>query len=219
MLRKEAVVPETLTLLQELQNENLFSDYYLAGGTAVALQLGHRVSSDIDLFTMKKPEVNNILHYMKNNYNELYLMEHYDDYLITLSIGGIKIQLLFVDDSLIEKPEEDEGIRYLGLKDLSAMKLSAAEGRKSAKDFVDIVYLLKSIKLEEMFEYYKKKYIHNDIIGVKKALVSSKKIGKPEWDSLKMLTDEIPLHSIPSVLKNEVLHYNAREAKNDSNWY
>jgi hypothetical protein len=51
VLRQETVVPEMLELIKELQSNPLFSDFYLVGGTALALQLGHRTSTDIDLFS------------------------------------------------------------------------------------------------------------------------------------------------------------------------
>jgi len=51
MLRKEAVVSEMIDLIKELQSNSLFKDHILAGGTALTLQIGHRTSTDIDLFT------------------------------------------------------------------------------------------------------------------------------------------------------------------------
>ena len=48
MLRKEAVLPEILNMIKDIQKEDLFKNYILAGGTALALQLGHRTSEDID---------------------------------------------------------------------------------------------------------------------------------------------------------------------------
>ena len=51
MLQTQSVYPETLGVLKELMQDPLFSEFYLVGGTAFALQIGHRISVDIDLFT------------------------------------------------------------------------------------------------------------------------------------------------------------------------
>ena len=50
MLREETVVSSMLDIIKEFQSNPLFKNFYLAGGTALALQLGHRTSTDIDLF-------------------------------------------------------------------------------------------------------------------------------------------------------------------------
>ena len=50
MLQTQTVVPELLELLKKVMSEELFKDYFLVGGTALALQIGHRNSIDIDLF-------------------------------------------------------------------------------------------------------------------------------------------------------------------------
>lgn len=51
MLHTETVSPELLDLIRKLCNEPLLKDFYLVGGTALSLQMGHRISTDIDLFT------------------------------------------------------------------------------------------------------------------------------------------------------------------------
>ncbi|MFY8188410.1 MAG: nucleotidyl transferase AbiEii/AbiGii toxin family protein [Flavobacterium sp.] len=50
MLQTQTVVPELMELLRKIRSEKLFSDFNLVGGTALALQIGHRNSIDIDLF-------------------------------------------------------------------------------------------------------------------------------------------------------------------------
>ena len=51
MLRKETVSEFTLELLKTLMEDELLENFFLAGGTALALQIGHRISLDLDLFT------------------------------------------------------------------------------------------------------------------------------------------------------------------------
>jgi predicted nucleotidyltransferase component of viral defense system len=51
MLRKETVSESTLDLLIKLMREDFLKKFFLVGGTALALQIGHRISIDIDLFS------------------------------------------------------------------------------------------------------------------------------------------------------------------------
>jgi len=52
MLHEETVKPGTLDLIQKLMQDQQFNSFYLVGGTALALKLGHRESIDIDLFNI-----------------------------------------------------------------------------------------------------------------------------------------------------------------------
>ena len=51
MLQTSTVAKSTLRLLKNLQAEPLLADTRLVGGTALSLQIGHRESEDLDLFT------------------------------------------------------------------------------------------------------------------------------------------------------------------------
>ena len=54
-LEKKYIPPPALAILSQLQKDNTLDDFFLVGGTALALQLGHRLSVDIDLFIDKHP--------------------------------------------------------------------------------------------------------------------------------------------------------------------
>jgi len=96
MLRQETVVPEIIETIKELQNNPLFNDFYLAGGTALALQLGHRTSTDIDLFSYKEQNFFEISRYFNNN-SEKYKINKNLDGFIRVYINGIKVEFIFDD--------------------------------------------------------------------------------------------------------------------------
>ena len=54
MLYWERIDPATANMLQKLSGTGILRDYYLSGGTALSLQIGHRVSVDLDFFTKKR---------------------------------------------------------------------------------------------------------------------------------------------------------------------
>ena len=68
MLQKETVQPTTLELIKKLQHDKNLNDFFLVGGTALALQIGHRTSDDIGLFTNQPFDSNKLTEYLEINY-------------------------------------------------------------------------------------------------------------------------------------------------------
>jgi hypothetical protein len=93
MLQKETVLPELMNVLRMLQNDSIYADYILAGGTALALQLGHRKSDDIDLFTQNSINSEAILNYFNEHYANKYKIVHQEKNI--LQIANINIILCF----------------------------------------------------------------------------------------------------------------------------
>ncbi|NJO88491.1 MAG: nucleotidyl transferase AbiEii/AbiGii toxin family protein [Chloroflexia bacterium] len=67
MLYKETVTSATLGLIKKLQNDPLFKDFYLVGGTSLSLQIGHRKSIDIDLFSQSPFDVQLFLEHLEKS--------------------------------------------------------------------------------------------------------------------------------------------------------
>ncbi|GHV95645.1 hypothetical protein AGMMS50293_19650 [Spirochaetia bacterium] len=110
---------------------------------------------------------------------------------------------------LIEDIKIEDGIKYLGKKDISAMKLMAIANRgDQAKYFVDIFYLLKEIPLDDMFEYYKQKYNQNDVSVIKRSLVYFDDVTDNNWSSVRLLHDKLSINEIKQKLINELNNYN-----------
>jgi hypothetical protein len=139
-----------------LQNSEVFDTYFLVGGTALSLQLGHRISDDIDLFTRHDIDKDAIFYFLNRNYNGKYQIINIQNIILQVIINEIKVDMVKYNYELIEDIQTENGIKYLGKKDIAAMKLMAVANRgDQAKNFIDIYYLLKEIPLKNMFEYYK----------------------------------------------------------------
>src|SRR5690348_17064417 len=67
MLRKETIEPGTLELLRRLMQDDRLNDFVLVGGTALALQIGHRKSIDLDLFTQQSFDENELSGYLESS--------------------------------------------------------------------------------------------------------------------------------------------------------
>jgi hypothetical protein len=209
MLQTESVRKPLGDLLRDLQKSDIFKDYFLVGGTALALQLGHRISDDIDLFTRKDINNDEILDFLNREYNEKYQIVNMQKNIFQITINDIKVDLVKYDYNLIEDAKIEGGIKYLGKKDISAMKLMAVANRgDQAKDFIDIYYLLKEISLTDMFGYYKQKYNQNDVSAIKRSLVYFDDVTNNNWKAVRLLNDKLSIDTIKRTIINELNKYN-----------
>jgi hypothetical protein len=210
MLHKEIINRELLELLMDLQKKPTLGHFSLGGGTALALHLGHRESTDIDLFTLRPIVYDRLKRFLDERYRGLisYTSEGDDSDFIHSFVKNIKVDFLCYRQVLIEEPKTIEGIRMFGLKDISALKLRAiVDRRNKAKDFADVYYLLKNNSLEEMFDWYKIKYGTKDITDVKKALLSYNKVKPEDWDMIKY-ANSTSSDEIKKTIYNHIQKYN-----------
>lgn len=167
-LHYQTVSPILLDCLHKLMVHPAFKDFYLVGGTSLALQRGHRLSIDIDLFTcipygqMNTEEIEAALLEMfpyTDRIDEL----HNSPLVYSLYVGDskkdcIKLDLCY-DDSLIFPLIEVDGLRIASEKEIAAMKIQAiTQTEQRRKDFWDIHELLESYTLSEMVEWGVERY-------------------------------------------------------------
>jgi len=205
------VVSQKITdLIKEIQKEPLFKDHILVGGTALALQLDHRTSTDIDLFTTKTQSAVDIINFFNKNFKNVNV-ETGEDKFTRIFVNGIKIELVEYNEKLIEEPINKDGIKLVGLNELAAMKLEAMRTRTEARDFIDIAYLLKEMPLEKMFELYKKKFDTISPLYMKRTLLNkSKSIKDNEWlvGGIIMLKNDIKPKDVPIFIEKAIEKYN-----------
>lgn len=147
------------------------SSFRLAGGTALALQKGHRTSVDIDLFS-------------EADFDNAFILQALEAYLYPerpadvrtytfgffCSLNEIKTDFMYWGNPFVEAPLVEDHIRMATSLDIFAMKLHAVTSRKTKKDFIDIAILLEAIPLSEALKVYQIKFPYNDFIPVLKAL-------------------------------------------------
>lgn len=118
------------------------SAYYLAGGTAIALQLGHRQSEDFDLFSyrpLNKEKINRILKTWPFNVELLYQDPDQQD----VMINNVKCTFLYYPYLIAHEVKLENFLTMPSLIDLGAMKVLSMARRSKWKDFVDLYFLLK----------------------------------------------------------------------------
>jgi hypothetical protein len=117
-----------------------FRDFYLAGGTALALQLGHRTSLDLDLFS-ERPWLPDALLAALRAVGPT-VVDREGDGTFVGAVGGVRVSLFHYPFLLVEPPVAvTDGVPLAGLRDIAAMKLVAVGQRGSRKDFVDMFFL------------------------------------------------------------------------------
>lgn len=169
MLQKQAVEANTLELLKRLMKEEVLQPFFLVGGTSLALQIGHRTSVDIDLFTLDSFDVDYFSTYLQHYYS--FQADFFQKNTLKGFSGNIKIDLITHAYRLVEPLIKEENIRMAGVRDIAAMKLNAIVGNGSRiKDFVDIAFLSSRLSLDQMLKAYEYKYEAENSIIVLKSL-------------------------------------------------
>ena len=183
MLHKETVDKSTLDLLVQLQSKEYLKGFYLVGGTALALRIGHRKSVDIDLFSNFDFDVAALLENLSSDFNfKLFFSANNT---IKGSIDNVQVDILAHRYPLILEPFKEEGITMLSLQDILAMKLNAiTSSGQRVKDFIDVYYLLHEFTLSEMIGFYNTKYKQYNDVNVLKSITYYNDVDLVDWPQL-----------------------------------
>ena len=156
MLHRKAVEPHTLSLILSLQTKPYTRDFLLVGGTALALQLGHRTSTDVDLFTNKRFDVPQLLGFLRNDFS--IQVRNQMNHALLLNINSIKTDFVFQPSDLLSTPVEVENVRMASLIEIGAIKFSAITARGRRRDFIDLYCLMEHFTLPELLDAFLIKY-------------------------------------------------------------
>ena len=158
-MHPEALTKEAAQLLPKLKQ---FDAFYLAGGTALALQIGHRISVDFDLFCQDDiskellaevkrifPEFKGKISPIINNPEELSAL-----------IGEVKVTFLKYPFPILNSFVDWDGLKMLDVLELSATKAYTIGRRGSFKDYVDLFFVLSEnyANLDQIMGLAEKKY-------------------------------------------------------------
>lgn len=205
MLHKNAIQPGTLELLIKLQSEEILNNFHLAGGTSLALQIGHRKSVDLDFFTTDDFDVNFLLEFLETNYN------FYSDFTANNTLKGfidsIKIDFISHKYPLVKNIRNVENIKLYSIEDIAAMKLNAIAGNGTrSKDFIDLYFLLKEYSVRQLLDFYSTKYKTRNTFHVVKSMVYFDDISLQDWPVM-VLEKKLNLDKVKKVIKKRVKEF------------
>lgn len=154
---QQTISPEQHDVLIKLSEFIKTQDkFYLAGGTALALRLGHRRSYDFDFFTYNN---------FDTSYYDNVIKINFDGYVTSLSedtvnglIKDIGISFFKYPYKLIRATDSFQNIDLASLEDLASMKFSAVMKRNTKRDFYDLYELFKIFQLSELKNFILEKY-------------------------------------------------------------
>ncbi len=147
---------EQKMLFDILVEQAWIESFYLAGGTSLALQIGHRRSIDFDFFTKDEFSNREIIERLRLLGSfELFSESHNT---ITGLLNSVSISFFKYKYPLVNKPHKHCKLTIADMFDIGLMKLEAISGRGSKKDFIDLFFLLRHFSITELLENYTVKY-------------------------------------------------------------
>ncbi len=157
-MHKEVLTNKGLEIFPYLKN---FSSYYLAGGTSLALQIGHRVSVDFDFFSFEKIPQNTlstIKKIFKKDFSIVPAVNNSEE--VTVFINDVKLTFLSYPFPLIYSLNKINEISLVNIKEIAAMKAYTIGRRGEYKDYIDLYFLLseKHVTLQEIIDIASKKF-------------------------------------------------------------
>ena len=184
-----------------------FEDFYLVGGTALALHIGHRISVDFDFFT-SAPLPDGLLRKIKRVFEDRQITVTYSaPEQLNLVIEGVKVTFFSYPYQNIYPPVPYKKINIASIEEIALMKAFSIARRLSYKDYIDWYFLLrdKYVSLEKVIIGAQKKFgaDFNDRLFLGQ-LVSMEDIPVQKIDFLK---NEVSKEDVRKFLENEVTYF------------
>jgi len=147
--------PATTTILDRLSTEVWMKPFYLAGGTGLALQLGHRISADLDFFAGSFDE--EALLGLLQRASPVRVVSKARETL-HVHINDTKVSFLGYPYPLLFPLDVSHGVAVAEARDIACMKISAIAGRGGRRDFVDLYLTSLRYGLPVLLELFRTKF-------------------------------------------------------------
>jgi len=147
---------EQMAVFRRLAAGDLCSNFYLAGGTALALQIGHRRSVDFDFFS--PAPLDTVKMVRRLDLVGAFELFHQDKDTVNGALDGVRLSFFHYRYPPVRPCFTYESIAIANKLDIAAMKLEAIAGRGGKKDFVDLFFLLKEFAFGDIFAAYAEKF-------------------------------------------------------------
>ena len=170
MLQTGTVKTSTFGLLKALQSEPVFFSTRLVGGTALSLQIGHRESDDLDLFSVEPLNMPMVQSVLINKYQ--FVPSVVEENTLIGFVNGVKIDVIYHPFPWLEDYISEGGVRVASVADIAAMKMHAIiNSGKRPKDFVDIAFLSMRFSYNQLKHLLLNRYPAYDPIMADKAII------------------------------------------------
>jgi hypothetical protein len=152
----EVINEDTERALRDLHAASLLRGFYLAGGTGLALSLGHRRSMDLDFFAEELFDADRAIDKLRD-FQGLHVLEK-DEGALHVNIGETKISFLRYPYPLLFACESFQGVEVADHRDVACMKLSAVASRGTRRDFIDLYAVVRLYSLPQLVKWFEEKF-------------------------------------------------------------
>ena len=183
MLFRNTVSEYALELLKRINYHKAFDDFFLVGGTSLALQIGHRISVDLDFFSSQSFDENKLAEILIKDFNAS--ITNLNNNTVSGTIDTVKFDFISHQYKLLQPVNEIEEIRFSSVDDIAAMKINAINNRGTKKDFVDMFFLIQSKPLSQILDLASKKYPnYNRFLALKSLIYFEDANNQPDCNIL-----------------------------------
>lgn len=202
MLYKNAVEESTLELLKSIQSKDYSKGFYLVGGTALSLYLGHRKSIDLDLFSNFSFDSLDLLEQIHQDHAYQILQSATNT--LRGRINYVNVDFIAHRYPWIGEANCSEGISLASIEDILAMKINAitTSGQRS-KDYIDVYFALEKFSLGELLVFYQKKYGQESRMPALKSLIYFDDVDTSDWPVL-LKKHDLSWRTVKTKLEGEV---------------
>lgn len=195
-------ITDAMRAVARIVFENLDPEYYLAGGTALALRMGHRKSVDLDYFISKPIDTLAL----KTGINEIFAQSKVEILFeqkntLWCVIDGVKVSFISRFDALLDPVQTIDCFRLAGVKDITVMKLSAVCGREEYKDYFDLACIAKESDVRSWVSWWQEVYPAQDITSWVVALSAVGSVQKIPLDITENFKTEDVSKDIKSIVQ------------------
>lgn len=181
--------------------------FYLAGGTGLALQIGHRDSVDFDFFRSGDYDTHFLAEKIESIFKEhkVLITQEEKNTLSCLVDGSVQFSFFGYDHKILNPFIQTDYFSIASIEDIGCMKLAAIVSRSREKDYVDLCFILKDMSLKDLLQFCAQKYPTLDAGLILKSLIYFDDI-KDEPILFKEGND-IPFESVKNYLRKIVEDY------------
>jgi predicted nucleotidyltransferase component of viral defense system len=159
MLHLTTVEKDTYSLLQKLNTIPFIkNNFALAGGTSLALQIGHRTSIDLDFFCTTPFDLTELEIVLSSNEDLSFKFIGKNSRMFFCYINDVKCDFVQEPATLLNPFVEIDKVLYFSVEDIAAMKMHIICGRGKRKDFFDVYALLELYSRESLIIFFENKY-------------------------------------------------------------
>jgi len=186
-------------------------EFYLGGGTALALQLGHRTSVDFDFYAPRKFDNQQMAQTINRLFPGTDITPEQPENTLRLDVMGTEVSAFYYPYPLLEPLVDYGSVSLASLTDIAAMKTAAVVQRARQRDFYDIYYLIKELGMEKIITATYKKfpwYEENNVVVFTSLTYFTDADKDPEAERVKVFDTSLDWDHVKNFIKSSVSHLN-----------